>query len=388
MFFSGNRDLNRYIDTIFPVTNACAGDDDPSKINATIGSFYTEDNKLMTFDSVYKSFRSLGDDVYARYAKGSFGNPDFNEAITRFVLEGKVKHHRVIPVPGGTGAISTGVGVCLERGDTIIIPEVAWGNYRIIASEFSLKVLTYDAYDLEDMFAKIDEAERVFLVINSPCQNPCGLSYTYEQWKMIIDYLNSCGKEAMLMIDVAYIDFAYNDDYKKYFELFNELNDNVLVMIAYSCSKAFSYYGMRLGALFAIQNDEEFLDLFINQCARRARTTFSSVSNSAMTNVADVLNAHLDEYLAEKEDCKRLLKERSYLFIKECDENGLEYYPYHDGFFVTLRFSDNRERDRVHQNFLDDHVYCIKVNKGIRVGICAIPVERIKGLAKRLKALY
>ncbi|MBR2577481.1 MAG: aminotransferase class I/II-fold pyridoxal phosphate-dependent enzyme [Erysipelotrichaceae bacterium] len=388
MFFSRKRDLSRYIDTIFPVTNACALDNDPSKINATIGSFYTEDDKLMTFSSVYESFRKMDDADYARYAKGSFGNPDFNEAITKFVLEDRIRHHRVIPVPGGTGGISIGIGLCLDEGDTIIVPEIGWGNYKTMAAEYGLHVLTYDIYDIDDMIAKTKETAKVFLVINSPCHNPCGLSYTCEEWKKLISHLNSLDKEVIIMNDIAYIDYANDVDCKEYFDLFNEISDNILVLIAYSCSKAFSYYGMRLGALFAINNDEEFLDAFINQCARRARTTFSSVSNSAMCNITDVISDHLPEYLEEKERHIRTLKERADIFTKECDDCALAYYPYQDGFFVTLKFEDNRERDRVHDNFLRDHVYCIKVNKGIRVGICAIPIAKVKGLAKRLKALY
>ncbi|MBR3228593.1 MAG: aminotransferase class I/II-fold pyridoxal phosphate-dependent enzyme [Erysipelotrichaceae bacterium] len=387
MFFSKNRNTSAYVDTIFPVTSACRKDKDASTINGTIGSFYTEEGIIATYRSVFESFRSLNNETMASYAASSFGNADYNEAMSSFVLEGRIKHHRTIPAPGGTGCISTGMGICLERGDTILIPEISWGNYRTIAAEFGLEVITYDPYDLDDMFRAIDRVDRVFLVVNSPCQNPCGLSYTYEQWKKIVDKLNCCGREAILLNDVAYIDYAFNKNCKDYFGLFNELSDNVLVLIAYSCSKAFSYYGMRLGSLFIIHNDEELLDTLLNQCARRARTTFSSVSNSAMHNIRDIVSEHLDDYLKEKETFIGLLKKRTDIFLEECAACGLEHYPYNEGFFVTLSFEDNGKRDEVFGRFLKDHIYCIKVNKGIRVGLCAIPLDKVHGLAERMKGL-
>ena len=74
----------------------------------------------------------------------------------------------------------------------------------------------------------------------------------------------------------------------EYFKLFNDISDNLLVMIGASCSKAFSYYGQRLGLLITINNDKEFLDHFTNLASRLARATWSNVNNAAMLVIADV----------------------------------------------------------------------------------------------------
>lgn len=388
MFFSKSRDLNRYVDGIFPIKNACKEDLNPNKINATIGSLYGEDNELVALNCVYDSFNKINDITKASYSSGSFGNDDFNEAILDFVLEGKVKHALNISTAGGTGAISLSMKLCLDEGESILVPEVAWGNYSLIGKELKLNTIVYDIYDIDALFKKIDQLERIFLIINSPCQNPCGLSYSFEQWQKIIDKLNNCGKEVIVLNDVAYMDYAYNKDCKKYFELLNNLKDNVLFLIAYSCSKAFSYYGIRLGSLIAINNNDDFLKLFINQAARNIRTTYSSVNNGAMHSLVDVINNRKQEYLEEKQKYIELLKERSSLFIEEAKNIGLEFYPYDEGFFVTLRFDNNNTRDEIFERLLNNHIYCIKTNKGIRVAICSIPVAKIKGLAAKIKALY
>ena len=387
MFFAKNRNLEKYVDTIFPITVACLNDNHPSKINGTIGSLYGEDNKIVTYKSVFDSLRSLDNSIIAKYSSGSFGNKDFNEAIAKYVLEDKINHYRNLPTPGGTGAIALGINVCLQEGDTIVIPDIAWGNYKNIAIENNLNIRTYNPYEIDKIVDIVKDLDKICIVINSPCQNPCGLSYTYEEWKSLLNDLKSLNKEVIIVNDVAYMDYSNSDDYKDYFSLFNDLSDNILVFIAYSLSKTFSYYGLRLGTLFMINNNEEFLDLLLNQCARRARAVFSSVNNAGMNNIVDVLNNHLNEFNKEKAYYIDLIKQRADIFVNECKENNIDIYPYNDGFFVTLKFKDNQERDEVFQKFIDDHIYFIKVNKGIRVGVCSISLPKIKGLATRLKTL-
>lgn len=387
MFFAKNRNLEKYVDAIFPITVACQKDNNPNKINGTIGSLYGEDNKIVAYKTVFDSLRNLDNGMIAKYSSGSFGNKDFNEAIAKYVLEDKVKHFRTIPTPGGTGAIALAINICLESGDTILIPEIAWGNYKNIAIENNLKVKIYDPYDIDSILDITKDLDKICIIINSPCQNPCGLSYSYGEWKKLLKILNTLNKEVIIVNDVAYIDYSSTPNFKDYFSLYNDISDNMLVFVAYSCSKTFSYYGLRVGSLFMIHNDEEFLDLLLNQCARRARAIFSSVNNAGMNSIVDVINNHLDEFNKEKAFYVDLIRQRADIFIKECKENDIGIYPYNDGFFVTLKFKDNKERDEVFQKFINNHIYFIKVNKGIRVGVCSIPLTKIKGLATRLKTL-
>ncbi len=240
---------------------------------------------------------------------------------------------------------------------------------------------------MQDLLAKIDSVDgKVFVIINSPCQNPLGQAYSYEEWKKIFDNLNSLDKEAVLVCDIAYIDYATGDP-KAYFSLFNEIKDNVLVLMCASCSKAFSYYGQRLGALIAVNNDPEFLDHYINLCSRLARATWSNLNNAAMINIAQVLSEHRKEYDEELLAAKKMLKERTDLFIGQAKECALELYTSCGGFFVTIAYDDNKKRDEDHQKLIDHHIYTIKVNKGIRVGLCSVPLKTVDGLAYKIKEL-
>ena len=385
-FVKENENTARYVDNIFSVVNAAKAD--PEAINATAGCLYDEEGKLLTFSSVYETEKTITPREKASYAASPAGNPDYNEAVMDFVLEGRVtNHHAAIASAGGTGAIYTAVRTCLNDGDTILYPQIAWGNYKVIADEYNLKPLTYDIYDLDDLLNKIDSVEgKVFLIVNSPCENPLGCCLSYEEWQKVLDKLNHLGREAVLLCDIAYIDYANNDP-KKFFELFNDLSDDVLVLIAASCSKAFSYYGQRLGALIAIHNDPEFLDHYVNLCSRLARATWSNLNNAGMRNIAKVLREHKEEYLKELNEAKEMLKKRTDLFLAQAQECGLELYRFNDGFFVTVKMNDNESRDAFHKRLIDHHIYTIKVNKGIRLGLCSVPLHIVDGLANKIKEL-
>ena len=387
-FFKKKQNLTEYIDSIFSVVNAAKKDVDENKIDGTAGCLRDEDGKLFVYKSVFNDEKKIDSRRKAAYASSPSGNKEYLDAICNYVLDGRVKNnYAAISSPGGSGAIYAAIRLFLDDGDNIIYPEIAWGNYKVIAQENNLKSLTYDVYDLNDLFNKIDMcSDKVVLIINSPCENPLGHSYTKQQWHLIFDKLNNINKEVVLIIDNAYMDYAYNDP-KAFFDEFNNMNDNVLVLIAVSCSKSFSYYGVRLGALIGINNDGEFIKKFENMASRVARTTWSNVSNGAMINITNMLTNHFDEYVKERDESKKMLKLRTDLFINQANECDLKIYPYTEGFFVTIKIEDINKRDEVHARLVDNHIYTIKVNKGIRIGLCSIPLRQIDGLAKRIKEL-
>ena len=383
-FLKENENTQRYVDSIFSVVNAAKAD--PLAINATAGCLYDEEGKLFTYNCVAKADRNISDIERSSYASSPSGNKEYIDLVCDFVLDGKVSaNHTAIAASGGTGAIYMAVKTCLKDGDTIIYPEISWGNYRVIANENNLEVLTYDVYDLEDLFKKIDMTSgKLFLVINSPCENPLGHAYSMDEWKAIMNKLNGLNREVVLLCDIAYIDYARNRDY---FTLFNELDDNVLVLLAASCSKAFSFYGQRLGVLVAVNNDNEFLDLYFNLCSRLARATWSNLNNAGMLTIGRVLKEDKEAYLKELAEAREMLMKRSDLFIRQANDCGLELYTFSDGFFVTLKMKDNESRDKAHQRLLDNHIYTIKVNKGIRVALCSTPLKIVDGLAYKIKEL-
>ena len=387
-FIASKINKERFTEKVFKVTQAAKADKDPSTINATAGCLYDEEGNLFTYKIVAECEKNLPSKQKFAYAASPSGNKEYVNAISKYILEDRVKNnYKTLATPGGTGAVYTSMKLTLDEGDTIILPKIAWGNYNDMVKQLNLNVIRYDVYDLDDLFSKIDSIDgKVYVLINSPCENPLGFAYSYEQWQKIIDKLNNLNKEVVLALDIAYIDYASNEP-KKFFELFNNINDNVLVLICASTSKSFSFYGERLGAMIAINNNSELVDKVINLSSRLARAVWSNCNNGAMLTVTEVLNKHYDEYIIERDNAIKMLKTRVNTFISEADECGLVYYPMQDGFFITLKVEDDDYKEELHQRLMDNHIYTLTVNKGIRIAVCSIPLNKIHGLARRIKEL-
>ena len=212
-------------------------------------------------------------------------------------------------------------------------------------------------------------------------------SMTDEEWKEVVAFLNECSKThaVVLINDIAYIDYSYRGfEAKKYFANFDEISDNVVVVVTFSISKSMTAYGLRCGAAIILGKTEEAVEELKIVFEKSARATWSNINNGAMEMFSIVLNDKRQEYLDEKEKYVQLLKERSDIFLREADEVGLAHYPYKEGFFVTLSM-DNDLRDAYHEALMENKIFTVKVNKGIRVAVCSMPVRIVQCLAKLIK---
>ena len=391
------------VDTVFAIVNKAKeakktyGED--AVTDATIGSLYTEAGELAALDCVFDSLKNLDNKVLASYAAGFTGNPDFRQKVIDWVLDGNSRLYKeVIATPGGTGAVAMTIQECLDPGQTVVLPEIAWGSYNLMAQMNNLEVAKYSLFDGDrfnmDSFREVctktmEKQNRLVVVINDPCHNPTGYSMTREEWEEVIAFLNGCSKKCpvVLLNDIAYIDFAFGQkEAKKYFSVFDDISDNMAVVVAFSLSKSMTSYGMRCGAAILMAKNPEIVNQLKTVFEKDARATWSNVNNGAMAMFVDVLDNRLEDYDAERQKYVALLKERSEIFRNEADAAGLAYYPYREGFFVTLSM-DNDLRDRYHEALMENNIFTVKVNKGIRVAICSMPVAKVKGLAGHMKEI-
>lgn len=361
--------------------------------NAIIGSLKDEDENLVSLNTVYDVENKIPNSVKAAYPAGLKGNPEFIEQMKNWILNNNYNYYAdALATVGGSGAVFVGLDMCLEYGQSVLLPEIAWGSYKMMADEFGFNIVNYDIYDIDSMLLKAEiiakSQGKVLIAINSPCHNPCGKSYTLDEWKKIVTKLNEMSEysEVILLNDVAYIDYAFDPiKAREYIKLFNDLNEKVLVLIASSCSKSFTYYGHRLGALLILNKNEKIVEEVEKGAELKVRCTWSTCNNTAMLTVGEVLKNHSEEFIEEKAKYIDLIKQRAELFIKEADDCKLEYYPYDEGFFVTLKVLDEDLNTKFHEALLNKHIYTVKTVKGIRIAICSMSLDSIKGLAYKLK---
>ena len=400
-FLRPDADTARLHDAVFEIASAARADavvNGDLVVNATIGTLYGEDGKLVALKSVYDHYDMIDHRIKAAYASSFSGTPGFRSAVFDWVTAGKLNElpHTVIAMPGGTGSISSSFHVFMKEDDTVILPDICWSNYRTMAHMHFLNTETYQMFDgdhlnlpsIRETIAKVQETcSKVFLVVNDPCHNPTGYSMTDSEWQELIAIINKASEKTpvILLDDIAYIDFAYSRDPRAYMRHFRDITDNVMVIISFSCSKSLSYYGMRCGASVLLSKDAAAIEAADAVLDKYARTIWSSISNSAMVNFVWVIHDNLNAYLKERNSYVDMLKQRSDLFLREAEEAGLDLLPYREGFFITLRGHTKENAKRLHQALIDEHIYTVLLGENLRSGICSLPLNKVKGLAARIR---
>lgn len=402
-FIKKSADITPVVDTVFAVVAQAAkakkeyGID--NVVDATIGSLYDENNKIVALKSVFDSFEEIAPEIKAKYAGGFKGNESYRNAVKEWVVGETELCSSVIATPGGTGAVNSTIELMLESGETVVIPEIAWGSYAVMANNRGIKVAKYSMFDgdsfnlksFKDVCSQVmNNQKKLVVIINDPCHNPTGYSMSLKEWEDVIAYLNELSTigEVILLNDIAYIDYSYQrENARDYMKVFNKISEKVLVVIAFSCSKTMTSYGLRCGAALILGKTQSEVQVVEDCYAKAARAIWSNINNGAMENFVQVTTTYHDDFMSEKEEYIKLLKQRSDIVVKEAKECGLQLYPYKEGFFVTVEMENNEIRDKYHEVLIQNHIYTVKVNLGIRIAICSLSVEKCYGLAKRMKEI-
>ena len=366
-------------------------------VNATLGTLYDEDGNFVALDSVWTPFSTLTNVQKAKYAAGIQGNPNYRHAVKHWLFGTTAVPCEIVATPGGAGAVSSTMKNMLEPGQIVIKPSLAWGPYQTMATEFGLLTRDYnlfqgDRFDLDDFVQTcadvMSQQGKVLAILNDPCHNPSGYTMTTEEWDAVIEHLGTLAKQGpvILLHDIAYVDFSTNPDWKQGLSRYANLPSNMMVVIAFSLSKTFTAYGMRVGAAVAITPDTDQLTFFRDAMVYSARSIWSTVNNSIMDLFAIITGDSLllTAYQNEKQHYIDLIRERADIFIQEAKACGLPLYPYKEGFFATIPMA----KDQVEQMNLtlqEHHIFLVEVGTGLRVALCSVPKAKLKGLAKRIK---
>lgn len=405
VFTRKSADLTPMVDGVFAIAQLAredkAANGEENVVDATIGSLYSEDGKLVALDTVFDHYDAIDHRVKARYASGIIGNPSYRKAVYDWVIGPSNVDlcSSVIATPGGSGAISTAITTFLDAGETLILPDIAWGSYTLMAHENGINHVSYhmfdgDSFNLASIRETVKEVmahqDKIVLILNDPCHNPTGYSMTKTEWQELISFLKECSRShpCVIINDIAYMDYSNNLPHvHDYMDVFNDINDNMLITVCFSCSKTLTSYGLRCGAAIILAKKQESVREVEIIMEKKARATWSNVPNAAMENFVWIITENREAFLQEKQKYIDQMKARSDVFLKEAKECGLDVYPYKEGFFVTLRIPDNSVRDKMHKAFMDNHIYTVKVNHGIRVAVCSLPVAKAIGLAAVMKKI-
>lgn len=362
-------------------------------INATIGALMDDEGKLITMETVYNEYKSLENKDISAYASLE-GQPDYLEAVKKvcfkeYLPKGYIK---AVASPGGSGAIKLATWNYTNEGDEVLTSDWFWSPYVSITEEIGRKVATYKLFDennnfnfksFKEEFLRIaSKQERIFTILNTPAHNPTGYSVSDDEWDKILDLSKEVAKDKdkkiVLFVDIAYIDFAKDDDgSRKFFSKFSNLPENILVIVGFSMSKGFTAYGMRMGAVVCITASENVSEEFYYACVHSCRANWSNCNRGAMTLLSNIVKdtQKFKAYTKEKDIHKEMLNKRADIFVKEAQKVGLSILPYIDGFFISIPCENPMA---VSEELTKDNVYAVPLKMGVRFAICAVSEEKCK----------
>jgi aromatic-amino-acid transaminase len=157
-----------------------------------------------------------------------------------------------------------------------------------------------------------------------------------------------------------------------------------MLCFAVSCSKSHTVYGLRTGALVCLHVDEKFLNNVSDVLLHSGRGTWSAAPRVAQRAIAEIHNDPqlLEKWTEERDAFKQLLTARREALQSFAITNRLTINPTHDGYFAFLECEENHA---ICEMAAKDHqVYLVPLNGGIRIGVCAIPEEKMERVAVAL----
>ena len=367
--------------------------------NATIGAILDDNEALVVLPTVDKMFRSLPAAELAGYAPIT-GLPDYKEAVIGLAFgssrpEGYVN---AIATPGGSGAIRNTIWTYSEVGDTVLTTDWFWGPYKTMCEESLRKLAVFNTFtpeggfDLASLEAECAELltkqNSLVLILNTPAHNPTGFSLSMEEWEktvdLLADFAANKSKRIILFVDVAYLDYAgEKETAREFMRLFSGLPENLLVVIGFSASKGYTMYGVRTGAMIAVTASKAVANEFMNTNELACRSTWSNCARSGQKILASIYGdkALLAQVEAEREQWRLTIEQRAKIFMQEAREAELATLPYKAGFFISI---PTTAADTVVARLNEQNLFAVALDKGVRLAICAIPGQKVPGMAAKI----
>lgn len=378
-----------------------AGQAKGKKINATIGMALENDGTPLVLNSLQKLLNIQNAPEMFTYAS-SFGNPALRKLWKeKLITKNPVLKNKTISTPVITNALTHGLSMCgylfLNENDTIIAPDLFWGNYRLIFSvNYQAEIETYKTFEGQNFnsagFSDLimnHPSEKLTILLNFP-NNPSGYTLTEAEAKDIKACLLKAaesGKKLIVITDDAYFGLVYEEGIIKE-SLFGDLADmhsNILAVKIDGPTKEDYVWGFRVGFItFGIKHgNSEVYDALESKTGGAIR---SNISNAPNISQSLLLEAYKNpNYENEKKEKYNTLKER-YLKVKELFKNNQKYQeyfeaiPFNSGYFMCITLKKGNA-ENIRQILLEKYsAGVIAMGHNLRIAFSATPLSELETL--------
>lgn len=371
-----------------------------TRFNATVG-MATSNGKPMFLNSVKEQIPELSESDVFPYAP----TPGVLELRNKWREEMEEKNPSLkgkkTSVPLVTSGLTHGLSVLgdmfLDKGDTIVFPDMFWGNYRLIfEGRNQADIVTFPFFtenggmNISGFEKALADApgDKIAFVLNFP-NNPTGYTPTAGDGEKIIEVLLKLaknGKKILAIMDDAYFGLFYEEESLKesLFGALTDLHDNILAVKVDGVTKENFAWGFRVGFLtYGSKNlSLEALGALTTKTSGAIRASISNSNKLAQSLVLKSFSS--DTYQSEKDAGFMILKER---YLKVCDlvksfdsNSPLKALPFNSGYFMTFLYSGNSEKLRVH--LLDEYgIGTISIQgKYLRIAYSSVELENLNEL--------
>ena len=332
-----------------------------NKIDATIGVFLDDDHNLVYSELFDNALSKISKDIY-NYAPVSGGESFKNAMFSCFNVPSDFS---LVSTPGATGALTLLMIHKKAKTNALVIPNIAWSNYNKMAELNDYDVFFSNYLTLDFDYSIFEKYENVIFLVNTPASNPIGISYSKEHLTKVLGKVKQY-KNSTIVFDLAYYNFEDNQEFL--FEFGHQYECYYML----SLSKTLGIYGFRVGALVSSVNEN---------LAPIARGVWSSISNVGILAFIEA-SKNIQVLKQEIEEKKNVLQKRTKYFVDLLNDAKIPYYPFQNGFFVTL---DIEDPDSLIKYLMENHIYTVKCNGGIRIAVCSINEEEMMKLVKYIK---
>lgn len=291
-------------DPILGLIAEFAQETNPSKVDLGPGVYKNELGEVPIVEAVKTAERQYLEEQTTKAYLGIVGDAEFNQHIEKLIYGEQhpilsSKRVRTLQTPGSCGGLFLAANLIKQSKPkaNIWVSDPTWGNHYTIFEGAGLNVKAYPYYQTGEDGIRFDEMITTLshnaqagdaVLIHGCCHNPTGADLNQEQWHQLGELLLE--KNLLPLIDQAYQGYSqgFEEDAYGIAHLAKHLPE---MLVSYSCSKSFTVYRERTGALSMIAQNNGQADTTFSQIKQAARASYSMPPNWGANLVKRVLNS-------------------------------------------------------------------------------------------------
>lgn len=370
------------------------------KINATIGMAFEDDMSPMRLHSISNAIDVAPMQAFP-YAP-AYGIPKLRQAWSDLLRKKNPSLNCETSLPivtnGLTHALSVAGYMFLDPGDTVLMTDMFWGNYRIIFEYgYDAQLAHFNTFkngglDVDAMAEALRNGKgKKILLLNFP-HNPTGYTPTVTEMDGIVDAIDQVakkGEDILVILDDAYFGLSFLPGLyaESPFARLADLHENVVAIKIDGATKEDYVWGFRTGFLtYGVKGlTSEAGKAIATKTGGMIRGNISNASHLSQSLLLGAIQS--ENYQKEKEEKFDLLKSR-FDKVRNIFENQGEQYaeyfqplPYNSGYFMCIQLSDGLDGEAIRKTLLDKYdTGVIAMKNVLRIAYSSVAAHAIPTL--------